>query len=76
MTGRGALGVTSAHRAVAAVLERLRGDTRHLHLIEIESGGASLGEHLQENTITRLDLDATAAALLEGGESEPPGGRR
>jgi hypothetical protein len=68
-----ALEASSAQRAVARVLELLHGNTQHLNVIEIEAGGVSIGDHLEQSTITRLDSDATVAALREGGEPEAPG---
>ena len=61
---------SSAQRAVATLLERLHGETRHLALIEIQANGSALGDELADNAITRLDLDAAAAALRDGGASQ------
>ena len=64
------IGSSSAQRAVAKLLERLHGETRHLALIEIQANGSALGDELADNAITRLDLDAAAAALRDGGASQ------
>jgi hypothetical protein len=64
---------SSAQRAVAALLERLHGETRHLALIEIQANGTALGDELAENAITRLDLGAAAAAIGNGGASQGVG---
>jgi hypothetical protein len=64
------IGASSAQHAVAKLLERLHGETRHLALIEIQTNGSALGDELADNAITRLDLDAAAAALRDGAASQ------
>jgi hypothetical protein len=67
------VGASSARRAIAGLLESLHGETRHLALIQIQANGSALDDELAHNAITRLDLDAAAAALRDGGASEGPG---
>lgn len=65
---------SSAQRAVATLLERLHGETRqHLTLIQIQANGSALDDELPDNAITRVDLDAAAAALHDGGPSQGVG---
>jgi hypothetical protein len=59
----------SGQRAVAALLERLHGETRQLALIQVEANGSALGDELTQDSITRLDLDAAEAALRDRGAS-------
>ncbi len=67
------MGASSAERAVATLLERLHGETQHLAVIQIQANGSALGDELAHSAITRLDLDAAAAALHEGGTSQGVG---
>jgi hypothetical protein len=65
---------SSAQGAVATLLQRLHGETGHLALIQIQANGSGvLDDELADNAVTRLDLDAAAAALRNGGASEDVG---
>jgi hypothetical protein len=63
----------SAQRAVARLLERLHGETRHLALIQVQANGSGLSDELTDQAITRLDLDAVAANLRDDGASQGDG---
>lgn len=67
------MGTSSAQRAVATLLEHLHGETRHLALIEVQANGSGLGDELADNAITRLDVEAAAEGLRDGGTSQRVG---